>query len=82
MGHMPIPTEIKTKIPGATQIKLFMNEKGTSDWKKIEHDVNVFLATFKDSIKVLDIKYTTSEPNPDNPLWKNWTVMVIYEVID
>lgn len=34
MGHMPIPTEIKTKIPGATQIKLFMNEKGTSDWKK------------------------------------------------
>lgn len=37
MGHMPIPTEIKTEIPGATQIKLFMNEKGTSDWKKIEH---------------------------------------------
>lgn len=79
---MPIPTEIKTEIPGATQIKLFMNEEGTSDWKKIEHDVNVFLAMSSKSIKVLDIKYTASEPNPDNPLWKNWTVMVIYEVID
>ena len=30
---------------------------------------------------VKDIKYTTNELNPRNPLWRNWSVMVIYDVI-
>ena len=35
----------------------------------------------KNKMKVKDIKYSATEPNADNPMWINWTVMVIYEVI-
>ena len=28
---------------------------------------------------VKDIKYTAESSNPNNPIWKNWTVMIIYE---
>ena len=77
MGYLP--TKIKnTELPGATQIKLFVNENGTPDLEEIQHRVNVFLAMRKDDIKVLDIKLTATEPATGT---KNWMIMVIYEVI-
>ena len=66
---------------GSTQIKIFNSEKSTPDCKEIEKEVNAFLVEHKDKMKVKDIKYSATEPNTGNPLWKNWTVMVIYEVI-
>jgi hypothetical protein len=66
---------------GSTQIKIFNSEKSTPDCKEIEKEVNAFLVEHKDKMKVKDIKYSATEPNTGNPLWKNWTVMVIYDVI-
>ena len=65
---MPLPNNTtNTVLSGVTQIKLFMNRNKTPDWEEVEKDVNELLIEHKDSIKVLDIKYTASEPNPDNP---------------
>lgn len=66
---------------GSTQIKIFTSEKSTPDCKGVEKEVNAFLVEHKDKMKVKDIKYSATEPNAGNPLWKNWTVMVIYDVI-
>ncbi len=66
---------------GSIQIKIFNSEKSTPDCKEIVKEVNAFLVEHKDKMKVKDIKYSATEPNTGNPLWKNWTVMVIYEVI-
>lgn len=77
MGYLP--TKIKnTELPGAKQIKLFVNENGISDLEEIQHRVNVFLALRKDDMKVLDIKLTATESATGT---KNWMIMVIYEVI-
>ncbi len=66
---------------GSTQIKVFNSENSTPNCKEIEKEVNAFLVEHKDKMMVKDIKYSATEPNTHNPLWKNWTVMVIYEVI-
>ncbi len=63
---------------GSTQIRIFNSEGASPDCKKIEKEVNAFLDMHKDKMKVKDIKYS-AETN--NSTWKNWTVMVIYEVI-
>ena len=45
----------------------------------MEKQVNDFLKENEDKIIVKDIKYSVTEGNFGNPIWKNWTVMVIYE---
>jgi hypothetical protein len=60
-----------------TQIKLFTEK--TPELEKIEKQVNAFLKDNDGKILVKDIKYTAESPNPNNSLWKNWTVMIIYE---
>lgn len=60
-----------------TQIKLF-SEK-TPDMEKFEKRINEFLKENDGNIIVKDIKYTVASPNTSNSVWKNWTVMIIYE---
>ena len=62
------------------QIKLFRDH--TPDMEKVEKQVNAFLSEHKDTIIVKDIKYTADYPNSNNSAWQNWTVMVIYEVVE
>ncbi|MBO5674965.1 MAG: hypothetical protein J6S07_01315 [Bacteroidaceae bacterium] len=62
------------------QIKLFRER--TPDMEKVEKQINAFLSEHKDTIIVKDIKYTAEYPNPSNGAWQNWTVMVIYEVVE
>ena len=61
-----------------TQIKLFTEK--TPELEKIEKQVNAFLKDNDGKILVKDIKYTAESPNPNNSVWKNWTVMIIYEI--
>lgn len=66
------------------QIKFFKQyskdiSKGT---EKFEAEVNQWLIDNKDSIKVKDIKYTPLFPNPSNPCFVTWTVMVIYDRVN
>ena len=56
-----------------TQVKLF--EQGFGD--DIENRVNQFLQEKANSIKVIDIKYTT--PNATHS--HDWTVMIICEIL-
>ena len=60
-----------------TQIKLFTEK--TPELEKIEKQINAFLKENDGKILVKDIKYTAESPNPNNSVWKNWTVMIIYE---
>ena len=62
------------------QIKLFRDR--TPEMEKFEKQVNDFLSEHKYTIIVKDIKYTADYPNPSNGAWQNWTVMVIYEVVE
>lgn len=62
------------------QIKLFRER--TPDMEKVEKQINAFLSEHKDTIVVKDIKYTADYVNPNNSAWQNWTVMVIYEVVE
>lgn len=62
------------------QIKLF--RECTPDIEKVEKQINAFLSEHKDTIIVKDIKYTAEYPNSGNGAWQNWTVMVIYEVVE
>ena len=62
------------------QIKLFRDH--TPEMEKLEKLVNNFLSEHKDTIIVKDIKYTADYVNPNNSAWQNWTVMVIYEVVE
>ena len=62
------------------QIKLFRER--TPDMEKVENQINAFLSEHKDTIVVKDIKYTADYVNPNNSAWQNWTVMVIYEVVE
>ena len=59
------------------QIKLF-SEK-TPETEDFEKRINEFLKENDGNIIVKDIKYTAESPNPNNSVWKNWTVMIIYE---
>ena len=43
--------------------------------------VNDFLSANEDKILVKDIKYTAENTDKNNS-WKNWTVMVIYDMIE
>jgi len=61
-----------------TQIKLFTEK--TPELEKIEKQINAFLKENDGKILVKDIKYTAESPNPNNSVWKNWTVMIIYEI--
>lgn len=64
-----------------TQIKIFMNTQEVANVQEIiEKHVNEFLKENDGKIIVKDIKYSVTEGNFSNPIWKNWTVMVIYEV--
>lgn len=66
-----------------TQIKLFINTKGVANYHEdLEKQVNVFLKENAGKIVVKDIKYSSNEINPKNPMWRNWTVMVIYDAIE
>ena len=60
-----------------TQIKLFVEK--TPEMEKIEKQINAFLKENDGKILIKDIKFTAESPNPNNSVWKNWTVMVIYE---
>ena len=60
-----------------TQIKIFVDR--TSEMESFEMKVNDFLKENEGKIQVRDIKYTAESPNPNNPVWKNWTALVIYE---
>jgi hypothetical protein len=51
----------------------------TSEMEKFESKVNAFLKENEDKIIVRDIKYTAESPNPNNSVWKAWTVMIVYE---
>ena len=58
-----------------TQVKLFEEVRKSN----IEECVNQFLQENANSIKVVDIKYTTPVTT-DARKWK-WTAMVIYETL-
>ena len=58
-----------------TQVKLFI----TNNYALIEKEINQFLQENADSIKVIDIKYTT--PVTTNAHKWKWTAMVIYETL-
>ena len=45
----------------------------------IEKQVNEFLKENDGKIAVKDIKYTSTDKG--NCLWRNWTVMVIYDLL-
>ena len=62
------------------QIKLFRDH--TPDMEKVEKQINTFLREQEGRIVVKDIKYTTDYVNSNNSAWQNWTVMVIYEVVE
>ena len=63
-----------------TQIKVFINANHEANaHEKLEKHVNDFLKENEDKIIVKDIKYSVTEGNFGNPIWKNWMVMVIYE---
>ena len=59
------------------QIKLF-SEK-TPEMEEFEKRINEFLKENDGNISVKDIKYTAESPTSNNSVWKNWTVMIIYE---
>ena len=63
-----------------TQVKLFYSY----DSKNVEECVNQFLQENANSIKVIDIKYTTSIPEIKGSNWTRvaWTVMIIYETLN
>ena len=64
-----------------TQIKIFINSNHEANaHEKLEKQVNDFLKENEGKIIVKDIKYSATEGNFHNPIWKNWTVMVIYEL--
>ena len=63
-----------------TQIKLFAEK--TPELEKVEKMVNDFLSANEGKILVKDIKYTAEQVNQNNPVWKYWSVMVIYDVIE
>ena len=56
--------------------------KFTPEMEKFEKQINTFLSEHKDTIIVKDIKYTADYVKPNNSAWQNWTVMVIYEVVE
>lgn len=58
-----------------TQVKIFQEVKRTN----IEECVNQFLQENANSIKVIDIKYTTYVPSEEVICW--WTAMIIYETL-
>ena len=63
-----------------TRIKIFINSKNEANaHEKLEKQVNDFLKENEGTIIVKDIKYSVTEGNFGNPIWKNWTVMVIYD---
>lgn len=65
------------------QIKIFINTRQDANYQEeLEKEVNGFLKENEGKIMVKDIKYTSNEINPHNPLWRNWSVMVIYDVIE
>lgn len=65
-----------------TQIKIFINTRQDANYQEeLEKEVNGFLKENDGKIMVKDIKYTSNEINPHNPLWRNWSVMVIYDMI-
>ena len=59
------------------QVKLFQEK--TPYLEVFEKQVNEFLQQHSKDIKVVDIRYTTESPNPNNGVWKNWTAMLVYE---
>ena len=61
------------------KIKLF--SLLTPHLERIEDQVNDFLSENEGKITVKDIKFTSTVPNPNNSVWKNWSVMVIYEPV-
>ena len=62
-----------------TQIKIFINANHEAKaHEKLEKQVNDFLEENDGKIIVKDNKYSVTEGNFHNPIWKNWTVMVIY----
>ena len=63
-----------------TQIKIFITDHGANVHEKLEKQVNDFLTENEGAIIVKDIKYSVTEGNFGNPIWKAWTVMVIYEL--
>ena len=56
-----------------TQVKFFLESSGS----RIEEWVNQFLQENANSIKVIDIKYTTNVEGSS----RTWTAMVIYETL-
>lgn len=58
-----------------TQVKIFEESR----LSVIEECVNQFLKENANSIKVIDIKYTTYVPS--ERLGCRWTAMVIYEIL-
>lgn len=68
-----------------TQVKLFEEFRiGSTTSEVIEERVNKFLQENASSIKVIDIKYTTSIPEVKGSNWTRvaWTVMIIYETLN
>ncbi len=66
-----------------TQIKIFINTKGVANFHEdLEKQVNGFLKENESKIVVKDIKYSSEDSTPNHsPIWRNWTVMVIYDII-
>lgn len=62
------------------QIKLF-NEKSTLSPEGLERMVNEFLQENEGKIEVKEIRHDTMTPNPNNTLWKSWTIMIVYETL-
>ncbi len=60
------------------KIKLF-NVDSTPSVEEVEQKVNSFLEQNDGEIIVREIHYDTMTPNPNNTVWKSWTVMVVYE---
>lgn len=69
----PIPETNKPAAfqKGSRQIKIFDN-KGVSDWKQLEVDVNRFIIKNRERIKVLNVSYSNCN---------QWSAMLFYEVI-
>ena len=61
-----------------TQIKLFAEK--TPRFEEVEKMVNDFINANEGKILVRDINYTAEDTGGNNS-WKNWSVMVIYDVI-
>lgn len=62
------------------QIKLF-NETSTPSPEGLERMVNEFLQENEGKIEVKEIRHDTMTPNPNNTLWKSWTIMIVYETL-